>query len=156
MELLSSRFTVFYKRVFPVVWLFLVLGTAWMAVPDRMWERDPLFFVGPVLMLVIGIFIFRAILRNLADEVRDAGNAIVVRKGAVEVRIPITDIVNIEASQFSNPRRLSLRLRTPGKLGDEITFIPPASIRQFSPFARNPIAESLIKRVDAARQGLAR
>jgi hypothetical protein len=107
-------------------------------------------------MLVVGVFIFLAITRNLADEVRDAGNALVVRKGAVEVRIPIADIVNIECSAISNPRRMSLRLRTPGKLGDEITFIPPASIRHFSPFARNPIAESLIKRVDAARQGVSR
>jgi hypothetical protein len=153
MELLSSRMTFFYKRVFPAFWCcFVVLFTV-MALAARAWETDPVILVAPVVMLAFGFFLFRALLWNLADEVRDAGTTLVVRKGAVEERVRLADIVNVSMSQFTNPRRLSLRLRTPGKLGDEIAFIPPWSSRQFNPLARNPIAESLIKRVDAERRG---
>jgi hypothetical protein len=58
--------------------------------------------------------------------------------------------MNVSISQFTNPRRLSLRLRTPGKFGDEIVFIPKSSF-QLNPFARNPVAEKLIARVDQFR-----
>ena len=45
---------------------------------------------------------------------------------------------------------MSLRLRRPGKLGDEIVFIPKSTF-QLNPFARNPVAEKLMARVDQLR-----
>ncbi|MGH8123455.1 MAG: hypothetical protein ACREPT_11870, partial [Rudaea sp.] len=52
---------------------------------------------------------------------------------------------------FINPPRLTLRLRKPGPLGDEVAFIPKSSGFRLNPFRRNEIAESLIRRVDQAR-----
>jgi hypothetical protein len=153
MEVLSSRMTFFHKRVFPALWFGFVVLFAAVSVVARAWEKDPVILIAPLVMLVFGFFLFRALLWDLADEVRDGGSVLVVRKGAVEERIRLADIVNVSMSQFTNPRRLSLRLRNPGKLGDEITFIPGRSSLQFNPLARNPVAEALIKRVDAARQG---
>jgi hypothetical protein len=153
MELLSSRMTFYFKRIFPVIWFgflvfFLVTGATHGA-----WEQDPVFFIMPVVMAIFGIIFFRVLLWSLVDEVRDGGAFLLVRKGSVEQRIPLSDIVNVSISQFVNPRRLSLRLRTRGKFGDEIVFLPKQPGLQFNPLARNPVAESLIKRVDAARLG---
>jgi hypothetical protein len=156
MEVLSSRMTFFYKRVFPAIWCgFIVLFTA-TAFAAGAWRTEPVVLAAPAVMLVFGFFLFRSLLWNLADEVRDGGNVLVVRKGGVEERVRLADILNVDMNRFTNPRRLSLRLRTPGKFGDEIAFIPAWSSRQFNPLARNPIAESLVRRVDAARQEAAR
>ena len=153
MEVLSSRLTFFSKRVFPVFWIGFVVVFLGIGLATGAWARDPAFFVGPVLMIVIGTIVFRMLLWNLADEVRDGGGFLVVRKGSVEERVPLSNIMNVSMSQFTNPRRLSLRLRTPGKFGDEVVFIPRQPVFQFNPFARNAIAESLIRRVDDARHG---
>ena len=152
METLSSGLTVFIKRVFPIVWLgFIVvfLGLGWSM---GAWKRDPIsFFFGPIVMILIGLFMFRKLARDIADEVRDGGGFLFVRNGSVEERIPYTNVMNVGFSRYGSPRKLTLRLRTPGKLGDEITFIPKTSF-QINPFARNAVAEALIKRVDAARR----
>ncbi|MGN6113054.1 MAG: hypothetical protein ACTHOC_08620 [Luteimonas sp.] len=156
MEVLSSRMTFYFKRIFPVVWLGFLVVFVVIGGMSGAWDKDPVFFVVPALMAVFGVIFFRMLLWTLADEVRDGGNFLVVRKGSVEERIPLADIINVGLSQFVNPRRLSLRLRRPGKLGDEIVFLPKQPALQFNPLARNAVAESLIKRVDAARQGAAR
>jgi len=66
------------------------------------------------------------------------------------VWLPFSNVMNVSMSTGLNPPRLSLRVVTPGQLGPEIVFSPA---RRFSlnPFARNPIAEDLMVRVDRAR-----
>jgi hypothetical protein len=66
------------------------------------------------------------------------------------VWLPFSNIMNVSMSTSLNPPRLSLRLVRPRQLGPEIVFSP---VRPFSlnPFARNPIAEDLMVRVDRAR-----
>jgi hypothetical protein len=50
----------------------------------------------------------------------------------------------------TNPERVTLALREPGRFGKEITFSPA---RRFLAFARSPVINELIERVDAARGG---
>lgn len=155
MESISSAMTFAMKRLFPALWfgflgVFLVMG-----IVSGTWRESPVFIIQPILMAVFGFFLFRKLVWVLADEVRDGGNALLVRKGGVEERVLLSSVININVSQFSNPVRISLRLRAPGKLGDEVVFIPKTEFR-LNPFARNALAESLIRRVDAARQGMSR
>ena len=153
MEVLTSRSTFFIKRVFPLLWVALLLAFLVSAFANDEWNKDPFFIVAPILMIVIGFVAFRSMIWNLADEVRDGGDFLRVRRGSLEERVPLADVVNVGVSQFTNPQRISLRLRTRGKFGDEIAFLPRQPVLQFNPMARNEIAESLIKRVDAARRG---
>lgn len=153
MEAVLSRSTFFTRRVFPLLCIGWALAWAAVALPDRMWERDPLFLVGPALMIVIAVFLYRRLGSNLVDEVRDAGSFLVVRKGDVEDRVAFGDILHINASSVSYPDRLTLRLRTPGKFGDEIDFLVGKSRWPLDPRPSKEIAESLIRRVDEARRG---
>ena len=153
METLSSGQTFFVKRVFPVLWMGFVVVFIVITLASGALSKDPAFLAAPILMLAIGGLVFYKLLWNIADEVRDGGTFLVVRKGSVEDRVQLSNVMNVNMSMFTNPRRLALRLRTPGKFGDEVTFIPKGTMFQFNPFARNAIAESLIKRVDAARRG---
>jgi hypothetical protein len=150
MERISSGRTFFMKKVFPSIWfgflaVFLVSGGATGA-----WKAEPVFVIQPLLMAAFGFFLFRKLLWDLADEVCDGGSYLLVRKGSIEERIALTQVINVNSTQFTNPRRVTLRLRASGKLGDEVVFIPKTSF-QLNPFARNPVAEMLIKRIDRLR-----
>jgi hypothetical protein len=140
-----------FKVVFPGFWF--VFLTAFMLIGAFGHGRQqPIFVIQPVLMMAFGFFLFRKLVWDLADEVRDGGSFLLVRKGSVERRVPLANVMNVSMSQFSNPRRLSLRLRTPCEFGDEIVFIPRLPLFRWNPFARNAVAEDLIRRVDAVRQ----
>jgi hypothetical protein len=148
-NIISSTQTFLMKKVFPVFWfgflaVFMVMGGVGGA-----W-KDPLFVVVPLFMAAIGFLLMRKLVWNLADEVRDGGDVLLVRRGGDEERVPLSNVMNVGMSQFTNPKRLALRLRKPGKFGDEVVFIPKSGL-QFNPFARNKVAEDLIARVDRLR-----
>jgi hypothetical protein len=103
---------------------------------------------------VVGVIIYAVLRRlvfDLADEVWDEGDALRVRFGEEEERIPLAEIMNVSYQGISNPPRLTLTLRSAGRFGREVTFSPPQSF--LSPlFRRNPLVDDLIERVDAARR----
>lgn len=151
MEIISSGQTFFIKRVFPVFWfVFLAIFIAVGAFAGDASNQLP-FFLVPAIMVVFGAIMFRKLVWGLADEVRDGGDFLFVRRGKIEERLQFANVMNVSMSQFTNPRRLTLRLRTPGKLGDEVAFIPKSPL-QLNPFARNPVAEKLMMRVDRLRK----
>lgn len=155
MDIISSRQTVFVKRIFPAVWLLLVAGIPAIFNLSLIAAHkfDPTLLLGPIVMIAVFAIVYRRLIGVLADEVRDGGSFLVVRRGSVEERVQLTNVMNVSASQFSRSPRVSLRLRTPGKFGDEIVFLPKRPALQFVPFARNAVAEDLMRRVDRARQG---
>jgi hypothetical protein len=157
MQLISSKMTFVMKRLFPAVWLggvFAGLVAGVLSLASRR-TMDPLPFVFiPVVMLLFGYFLFRKLVWDLADRVEDGGAWLLVRRGPVEQRVQLSNVLNVSMNQYTNPRRLTLRLRTPCEFGDEIAFIPKSPGWQLNPFARNPVAEDLIHRVDRARNGM--
>ena len=143
------------KRIFPAVWLGSILLAVGGAISTSIVHHKNIelaFAIGPIAMVVLGFLLFRRLLWDLADEVKDGGSFLLVRKGSIEDRVQLSNVMNVSMNYFINPKRLNLRLRTPGKFGDEIVFIPKMSPFQFKPFARYAIVESLIQRVDRARQ----
>jgi hypothetical protein len=151
MKVLSSKKTFYFKKIFPLIWfgfLFLFLATGVYKVE----KLDLAFMIIPLVMMVFGFFLFKSIVWMLADEVKDCGEYLIVKRKDVEERIMLADIFNVSMSQFTNPPRISLRLRKSGKLGDEVLFMPIQNFR-LNPFARNEIAEDLMKRTDSARSG---
>ena len=149
MTRISSRMTFYSKRVFPVVWfgfLGIFVFTALSASGAR--GFPPAFLIMPLVMAVFGYFLMKKLVFDLADEVWDDGTDLVVKnRGQVE-RIPLSNITNVSYTAVSNPQRVTLTLRNPGPLGKEITFSPPV---RWVPFARSPIVDQLIERIDAAR-----
>jgi len=106
------------------------------------------FLVVPVVMATFGYMLFRKLIFDLVDEVWDDGDALVVKNSGIEGRIALTAIINVAFSTLTNPERVTLTLREPGRFGKEITFSPP---RRFLGFARSPIIGELIERVDRTR-----
>ncbi len=153
-KIISSRNTLFLKRVLPVL-LFGVLAAGVAA---------PLLIVGgrtgalpwPLLAppLVLGIVIYlvlRRLVFDLADEVVDEGEALRVRFGSEQARIPLAEIINVSYSGITNPKRVTLTLRSAGPFGRQVTFSPRRRLFS-SPFRTDPLVVELIERVDAARR----
>lgn len=151
---ISSRNTFFQKRVLPpLLFSVLALGAALPLILTRDSPNTPPWpvFVMPLVVGVIVYAVLRRLVFDLADEVWDEGDALRVRYGEDEERIPLAEISNLSYSGLTNPPRITLTLRIAGRFGREVTFSPPQSF--LSPlFRRNPLVDDLIERVDAARR----
>ena len=152
---LSSNATFVYKRIFPIFWfgflaMFLITGISFQSRIDENIGSFLLpFLVIPPVMAILGYFVFKALIFDLADEVTDEGDSLVVRKGAETVRVSLKAIMNVSHSS-ARPERITLFLRQPSSFGDRIVFMPP---QRNWPFSMHPVAEDLIRRIDATRRG---
>ena len=149
MTKISSKSTFIYKRLLPVFW-FGFLGV-FVAVSLIMGAgQAPLqLVIGPIAIAIVGFFFFRRFVWDLADEMMDGRDHLLVKLRGVEERIPLSNIMNVSVSSYVNPPRVSLRLVNSGNLGSEIVFAPQRPFT-LNPFARNPVAEDLLCRADAA------
>jgi hypothetical protein len=104
-------------------------------------------------MAVFGYFLTRKFVWDLADEVFDAGDHLVVRNRGREHQLPLADIMNVSSLMAMNPPRITLRLAESsanGPLGAEVAFSPEKRYT-LNPFAKSEVAEDLIMRFDRAR-----
>jgi hypothetical protein len=149
MKRISSRHTTLIKRVLPLLGLGLLAGAmAVFAAQGR--AGSALFVAGPLVLGAMLGAMYLQVLWPLADTVDDAGDALLVRRGGVEQRVALDDVLDV-AMAHGNPPRIVLRLRTPGRFGDEIVFLPPPGVRA-GVAARPPLADELIARIDRARR----
>ena len=151
---LTSKTTSFYKHWFPRIWLggvsiFLLIGLSQLLKKDGFNAGNAIFVAGPAVMLVVGYTLFRFMLFDLVDEVRDEGDSLIVRNNGVEEEIPITNIINVSYSGLQSPNRITLTLRDDSGFGKNIAFMPEL---RMIPFKHHPIATDLIERIDAARK----
>lgn len=81
---------------------------------------------------------------DLADEVFDVGNAVIVRVGTNKRLIPLAEVADVKYSPRMSPPRVVLTLKNPSKFGKEVAFSAPLTIL---PFAKSPMITSLIDRI---------
>jgi hypothetical protein len=150
---ISSRNTVLLKRVFPIVWFgaIAIFVTTALAGLRTVRPVPVIILVVPVLVCIGGYLVMRRLVFDLADEVYDEGDALRVRFGSEAERIPLANIINVSYAGMTNPQRITLTLRTPGRFGREVTFSPQRKLFG-ALFAPPPLVSELIERVDAARR----
>ena len=105
----------------------------------------------PVFMAIFGYVIMKKLVFDLADEVWDTGDGLLVKNKNEEELIPFTNIINVSYSVMVNPPRVTLTLRQPCRFGKEVSFSPPV---RFVPFSKSLIIADLIERIDAKRRQL--
>jgi len=151
MNRISSQTTWFSKYVFPVIWFSFVGFFLLTILFTNKSQGGPPFLVmiGPILMGVFGYFMMKKMVWDLADEVFDDGDSLLVRVGSEQQRIPLASIINVSYAYMMNPARVTLTLRGSGQFGHEISF---AARTSWVPFVRRPEIVDLIRRVDEARQ----
>lgn len=85
---------------------------------------------------------------DLADEVQDCGDHLVVSRGEVTERIPLTNLRSVEVDPDGEVMTLHFVKST--AFGRKIAFNPVASLR-LNPFREHPLVEDLMNRAHAAR-----
>lgn len=150
MKKISSNGLVFTKRVFPILWFGFLVVFLSLSIAGGAYQEDVVFLIGPCVMAVFGFFLMKKLIWDLVDEVHDCGDTLLVRNRGEEERVALSNIMNVNASMNMRPPRITLRLAKSGKFGSEISFSPVTPFT-LNPFARNPIVDDLIVRVDEAR-----
>ncbi len=150
----STKATFFYKRIFPFLWfgILLLIVAFGLLSPSRDSRASNIpFLIAPVLMGVVSYRFMQRMVFCLADEVLDAGEALVVRNDGQQERIPLSDIKNVNYQPYMSPPQITLLLRRPTKFGDTVVFCGPVSLL---PIWSNPspAIKNLIDRIDSAHQ----
>src|SRR5438067_12248331 len=114
MTKISSRFTYWNKRLFPLLWFGFLAVFVVATVVAGAATKEPIFLFIPCIMAVFGYFIMKKLVWNLVDEVYDDGDYLLIKNRDSEIRIDLTNIMNVSATTLVNPRRIVLRLREPG------------------------------------------
>ena len=154
MRRISSHWTVVYKWIFPLFALGFAGFFLYAALTDPESSELMLVLLVSLPLCAAWAWFYYKLIWVLADRVEIDGEQLVVRRRSTELRIPFSGMLNVGYAASTQPPRLSLRLRKAGVLGDEIQFVVRAAIR-WDPFARNPVVEELIQKIDAARRSAA-
>jgi hypothetical protein len=147
---ISSRFTYWNKRVFPILWFGFIAVFVATTLVSGVVAKDLMFLIVPCAMAVFGFFMMRKLVWDLVDEVYDGGDYLLVKNRGNEIQVALSNIMNVSATTHMNPARIVIRLREPSRFGSEIAFSPAYKFT-LNPFAKNAVAEDLISRVDRAR-----
>jgi hypothetical protein len=145
-----------YKYVGSVIWLVVMAFTTATALLSGAVENVPLFSIIACLAALAGFFLFWKLedwLWNVADEVYDGGDFLVVRYRGEEENVPLSDIASVIVTNrpFTKaPARIMLRLAHPGRFGGKIVFWPKTTIDD-NLLATSKVGEDLIVRVNKAR-----
>ena len=118
MKKISSDSTFFLKRLFPIFWygvlaIFTVIILLGMVTSG---EVEFELLVLPFLIGVLGYGVMKLFVFDLADEVWDDTDSLIVKCKGIEERIPLSNISNM-SYLAARPPRITLRLREPGQLG---------------------------------------
>ena len=147
---ISSLRTVIAKRIFPVLWSSVTVMGALIAFGEGALESRPALVFGPVVMGVCGLLLWWLLASDLADEVLDCGDHLLVRRGGIQDRVFFSDIADVETSSSVSPSRIILCLVMPTKVGTRVAFTPAAA-NSLNPFVKNRLAEELAHRAREAR-----
>ncbi|MBU6475885.1 MAG: hypothetical protein KGQ70_07945 [Alphaproteobacteria bacterium] len=151
---ISSKWTFFYKKVFPVFWfgivvlvsavgLFAVLHTQGAPAPVALIP-----FVGPVLLALFGYVLMKILIFDLMDEVWDGGDHLVFVNRDERATVPLSGIINVSETFLTNPTRITLLLRDPCSFGREVSFTPVRKKFFFHLFRRrSAVGWDLLERV---------
>ena len=142
--------TLFYKRVFP--WVFMAASALALITAARTATRGGESAAEYLLwaaLSVIAYFVVRLIGSELADEVLDGGDHLIVRKDGIVEHIPLAEIEAVKESIWRRqPPQIELVLKAPGKLGRVIAFVP--TNYTLVPLMRSPLTYELRDRVARA------
>lgn len=132
----------FFKKIVPVLWL---LGCIYVVADAVRSGESPLFIAGTVVVLTLGFAATRQTTGDLADEVLDGGDHLVVRFGERREPLLLRNVGLVKKSRLA--RRVELVLIEPGTFGPVIAFMPRGSL---GTAVMNTVVEDLERRVRTA------
>ena len=144
----------FSFKLLPFLFFGFVGFFLFLILINRVYKTAPIFLLVPCVMLVFGYQWWKTSVRDLADEVDDCGDYLLIKKRGEEDTVLLSNIsnVNFTTARDGANGRITLTLGSPGKFGTEISFAPPPHIYLGYP-RKNEVAEDLLTRAHKARSG---
>jgi hypothetical protein len=130
MQVISFKNTRLFKRG---IWLSAVALIAFVAGPAALGGelgRNPapsLIALG-LLCTALAYFFWKTQLHRLADEVQDCEDSLKVLRGRIGATIPFANIAGAQVFSTGGLHRISVTLRARTTLGQQIDFLPQASL----------------------------
>jgi hypothetical protein len=151
MKKISSAYSVRLPMIGAVLALVGIVAAMVAAVANARGPIEPAMFLPLIVVPIVGFVLYK-IFHDLADEVWDAGDALVVKADSRQVRIPLSEIINVSYCAMMNPPKVTLVLRNPTLFGREVSFVVKRPALSFNFSMRNAIIDDLIQRIDLARR----
>jgi hypothetical protein len=148
----------FYKRIFPFIFTLPFLVFAFLPFAAIKHPPPPFIVLFPCLPWLVILVLWWNLYYPLADEVLDCGDALLIKMKGQEFSVPLANIINVNTTLMMSPPIVLLRLRTEGRFGRDITFLPirRRQFRLWQVWTRNELLDELIDRIDAQRLRLPR
>jgi hypothetical protein len=155
MQVISFKNTLLFKRG---IWLSAAALIVFVAGPAALsgeLARNPVpsSIAISILCAALAYFFWKTQVHRLADEVLDCQDHLKVSRGRVEENIPLSNISTVEVLSSGGFHRIALRLRVRTKLGQQIEFLPQASLWSNLPAIKR-VALGLSERAQQAHRGL--
>jgi hypothetical protein len=157
---ISSRLLfLFYKHfALPLLWFLLIV--VFVIFGSVVHDERGYWVMAVMLLLMVAVSFlylwrFPRILKAFVDEVRDAGDVLIVYKSGKQTRIPLISIANMETRFLGRGNIYYLiTLRAPYLLGNEVAFFPinnGARVLDGTPWQpkQESIYDDLLKRIRA-------
>ena len=138
------------RRFFYSIWFGALALFALNAVYLRSFSGATQELFGLPALAVLGFLFMRTTIFDVADEVYDYGDRLLIRDRGREDYVPIANIADVGFEKHTYPTRLTLRLSTPCIFGTKIVFSPKSKFT-LNPFAKTAIADDLVDRINRAR-----
>ena len=129
-----------FSHIFSSLFLFLMIAAAILIRPFQVWVTVGVGFFALILFLQHYVFD-----RHIVDEVCDAGNALIFKKGDLEQTVMLTDIDDIEIRNHLVETEVTVHGRHTGAIGSRFMF---AARRGDTYFSSSPEIEDLVARVE--------
>ena len=155
MQVISFKNTLLFKRG---IWLSAAALIAFVAGPAAVsgeFQRNPVpsSIAISILCAALAYFFWKTQVHRLADEVLDCQDHLKVCRGRVEANIPLANISTVEVLSSGGFHRIPIRLRVRTKLGQQVEFLPQASLWSNLPAIKR-VALDLSERAKQAQHGL--
>jgi hypothetical protein len=151
MRQISSAWTLWHKRGFPIVWFgFMGLITLVLILSIILGRNSALLLLVPIGFAAVGYISMRwSRVFSFMDEVWLENDQVIVRDGDQEDRFSVANILTVRASWLTYPERIVLTLAKPCRFGHEIVLSPPIRLFNITP---HPLAEELSALAEQARR----
>jgi hypothetical protein len=129
-QLISFKQTTLLKRGFWLSAAALIAFVILTSVIDGSLWQNPLPTVMALCVLVtfLGYFLWKLPIHRLADSLIDCHDHLVARRRWTQESIPLASVAAAQVSTGLGVHRITIRLRVPSRLGQEIEFLPQASL----------------------------
>ena len=144
---ISSKLTFYSKFITPVLtvlWLPIFAYFIWNSTPSTVWSSGTILFSIAVPLIAISVAIFFG---TRLKKVSVDDDNLYVSDYRKEITVPIREIENISEFYLSEPRWVTITLRSPSAFGTKIRFL--ATYRWIGTLSSHPVVDELWQLVAA-------